>query len=46
MTDWDAVVSQNAEIVRRTICRLVGNEADAWDCVQETFLDAVKLDRR
>jgi RNA polymerase sigma-70 factor (ECF subfamily) len=46
MTDWDAVVSQHAETVRRTVHRLVGNHADAWDCIQETFLEAVKIDRR
>ena len=46
MTDWDAVVSQHVEIVRCTVYRLVGNHADAWDCVQETFLEAVKIDRR
>ena len=46
MTDWEAVVSQHVEIVRRTVYRLVGNHADAWDCVQETFLEAVKIDRR
>jgi RNA polymerase sigma-70 factor, ECF subfamily len=46
MTDWDAVVKQHAGIVRSTIHRLVGNHEDAWDCIQETFLAAVKLDRR
>ncbi len=46
MTDWDAVVGQHVEIVRRTVFRLVGNHADAWDCIQETFLEAVKIDRR
>lgn len=46
MTDWEAVVGQHVEIVRRTVYRLVGNDADAWDCVQETFLEAVKIDRR
>jgi RNA polymerase sigma-70 factor (ECF subfamily) len=46
MTDWDAVVAQHVALVRSTIYRLVGNEADTWDCVQETFLEAVKLDRR
>ena len=46
MTDWEAVVSQHVEIVRRTVYRLVGNHADAWDCIQETFLEAVKIDRR
>ncbi|MBN2025038.1 MAG: sigma-70 family RNA polymerase sigma factor [Pirellulales bacterium] len=46
MTDWEAVVGQHVEIVRRTVHRLVGNDADAWDCVQETFLEAVKIERR
>jgi RNA polymerase sigma-70 factor, ECF subfamily len=46
MTDWDAVVGRNVEIVQRTVYRLVGNHADAWDCIQETFLEAVKIDRR
>ncbi len=46
MADWEAVVSQNVAAVRRTVYRLVGNHADAWDCIQETFLEAVKIDRR
>lgn len=46
MADWETVVSQHAAAIRRTACRLVGNHADAWDCVQETFLEAVKIDRR
>ena len=46
MADWEAVVSQNVAAVRRTVYRLVGNHADAWDCVQEVFLEAVKIDRR
>ncbi|MEN6365640.1 MAG: sigma-70 family RNA polymerase sigma factor [Thermoguttaceae bacterium] len=46
MADWETVVSQHAAAVRRTVYRLVGNHADAWDCVQETFLEAVKIDRR
>jgi RNA polymerase sigma-70 factor, ECF subfamily len=46
MTDWDAVVGRHVGIVQRTVHRLVGNHADAWDCIQETFLEAVKIDRR
>ena len=46
MTDWEAVVSRHVGVVRRTVLRLVGNHADAWDCIQETFLEAVKIDRR
>ena len=46
MTDWEAIAGQHAEIVRRTIYRLVGNDADVGDCVQETFLEAVRIERR
>jgi RNA polymerase sigma-70 factor, ECF subfamily len=46
MADWETVVGQHAAAVQRTVHRLVGNHADAWDCVQETFLEAVKIDRR
>jgi RNA polymerase sigma-70 factor (ECF subfamily) len=46
MTDWEAVVRDNVAAVQNTAYRLVGNHADAWDCVQETFLEAVKLERR
>jgi RNA polymerase sigma-70 factor (ECF subfamily) len=46
MADWEAVVRQHVGLVQRTVYRLVGNTADAWDCVQDTFLEAVKLDRR
>jgi DNA-directed RNA polymerase specialized sigma24 family protein len=41
MTDWETVVSQHVAAVRRTVYRLVGNHADAWDCIQEAFLEAV-----
>ncbi len=46
MTDWEAVIGQYVGIVQRTAYRLVGNHADAWDCTQDTFLEAVKVDRR
>jgi RNA polymerase sigma-70 factor (ECF subfamily) len=46
MTDWDSFVRQHLAFVWRTVYRLVGNHADAWDCTQETFLEAVKIDRR
>ena len=46
MTDWEAIVGQHAGTVWRTVHRLVGNHADASDCVQETFLEAVKIDLR
>lgn len=46
MTDWETVVREHEPDVRRTVYRLVGDHADAWDCVQETFLEAVRIDRR
>ena len=46
MTDWETIVRQHASVAWRTAYRLLGNDADAWDCVQETFLEAVKIDRR
>jgi RNA polymerase sigma-70 factor (ECF subfamily) len=46
MTDWAAVVKQHVGIVHSTVYRLVANHADARDCIQETFLEAVKIDRR
>ncbi len=46
MTDWEDVVGRHIEIVQRTAYRLVGNHADAWDCIQDTFLEAVKMNRR
>lgn len=46
MADWEAVVRQHVGLVQSTVYRLVGNTADTWDCVQDTFLEAVKLDRR
>ena len=46
MTDWKAIVDQYGQLVWATAFRLVGNHADALDCFQETFLEAVKLSRR
>ena len=46
MTDWETVVNQNVGMVWRTVRRLVGNHTDAWDCVRESFLEAVKISRR
>jgi len=45
MTDWQRVVSEHSDAVRQTAWRLVGNEADAADCLQEAFMAAVKVSR-
>ena len=46
MTDWSRLVEQYGQVVWRTAWRLLGNEADASDCFQETFVSAVELSRR
>lgn len=46
MTDWEDVVAQHGPLVWRTAYRLLGNEADASDCFQKVFLEAVRITRR
>ena len=46
MTDWESIVRQHGQLVWHTVYRLAGNDADALDCFQETFLEAVKVDRK
>ena len=43
MVDWDELVHHEGPTVWRTIYRLVQNQADADECLQETFVAAVKL---
>lgn len=43
MTDWPEVVREYGPVVWRTAYRLLGNEPDAADCFQNTFLAAVEL---
>jgi RNA polymerase sigma-70 factor (ECF subfamily) len=44
--DWDAIVRDHGPAVWRTARRLLGNRADAEECFQETFVDAVELVQR
>jgi RNA polymerase sigma-70 factor, ECF subfamily len=46
MTDWETIVEQYGRLVWATAFRLVNHHADASDCFQETFLDAVKIARK
>ena len=46
MTDWQAIVRDHGPAVWRTAHRLLGNRADAEECFQETFADAVEYTRR
>ena len=45
MTDWPALLRDHGPLVWRTAYRLLGREADAADCFQQTFLAAVELER-
>ncbi len=45
MTDWTNIVEHYGGVVWATACRLLGNSADASDCYQETFLEAIKISR-
>jgi RNA polymerase sigma-70 factor (ECF subfamily) len=46
MTDWNTIIDRHGRIVWQTAYRLLGNDADAWDCYQNAFLDAVRVDAR
>jgi RNA polymerase sigma-70 factor, ECF subfamily len=46
MTDWTDIVRRHGGVVWRTACRLLGDSADAADCFQKTFLDAIRIDGR
>ncbi len=43
MIDWETIVAQYGRLVWATVYRLVDNHADAADCFQETFLEAVEI---
>ena len=46
MTDWSDLAGRFGPLVWKTAYRLLGNDADAADCFQETFLAAVGVWRR
>jgi RNA polymerase sigma-70 factor (ECF subfamily) len=46
MEDWSWIVAEHGDAVWQAAFRLLGSEADAADCVQETFAAAVKVSRR
>jgi RNA polymerase sigma-70 factor, ECF subfamily len=43
VTDWRQIVQEHSPAVWKTVYRLVGNREDAADCLQETFLSAIRL---
>ena len=44
--DWNTIVNENRQRVWRTAYRLLGNDAEAADCFQETFISALKVAQR
>lgn len=46
MPDWQEILRRDGPAVWRTGYRLLGNQADADECFQETFLAALKVSRR
>ena len=42
MDEWADIVRQYSPLVRKTAYRLLGNGADAADCLQEVFLNAIR----
>lgn len=46
MPDWDEILRREGPAVWRTVYRVVGNQADAEECFQETFLAALQVARR
>jgi RNA polymerase sigma-70 factor (ECF subfamily) len=43
LIDWQRVIRDYSPEIWKTAYRLVGNREDAADCVQETFLSAMRL---
>jgi RNA polymerase sigma-70 factor, ECF subfamily len=46
MQDWDQILAQHAGAVWRTAYRLLGNPADADECMQDAFVEAVRVHGR
>jgi RNA polymerase sigma-70 factor (ECF subfamily) len=46
MPDWQEIVRSDGPAVWRTAYRILGNTADADECFQDAFLDALELSTR
>jgi RNA polymerase sigma-70 factor, ECF subfamily len=44
--DWQIIIEKHGPAVWQTAYRLLGNDADAADCFQETFVSALKFSQR
>jgi RNA polymerase sigma-70 factor (ECF subfamily) len=43
LPEWSEIVAEHGDAVWRTVFRILGHDADAHDCYQETFLAAVRF---
>jgi RNA polymerase sigma-70 factor (ECF subfamily) len=46
MADWQRILDEHGATVWQTAYRLLGNSADAADCLQDTFVSAWEVSRR
>lgn len=46
MIDWKSTLQEHGPRVWRIVYRILGNEADASDCFQEVFVNAVRTSRK
>ena len=46
MTDWQRIINECGPTVWRIAYRLLGDDADAADCFQETFVSALEVSQR
>jgi RNA polymerase sigma factor (sigma-70 family) len=46
MTDWETILRLEGPAVWRTAWRILGNRADADDCLQDAFLSALDFSRQ
>ncbi len=46
VVDWNIIIKEHGPVVWQTAYRLLGNDADAADCFQETFVCALEVSRR
>ena len=44
--DWQIVIKKHGSAVWQTAYKLLGNDTDAADCFQETFVSALEVSRR
>ncbi len=46
MFDWQVILNEHGSAVWNAAYRLLGNDADAADCFQETFADALAFSKK